>query len=107
MKHGIKYLPAAVEDLATIEDWYRLHFDDGTALKVVDSILTAVSRLEDFPDSGSLPPDEWLVQNGFKMIIAGRHVAIYKKVGDDIYIYHIADTRTEYEKLFYDWSARR
>lgn len=101
MKYKIKYLPAAWEDLATIEDWYRLHFDDRTALKVMDSIVSTISRLEEFPNSGSLPPDEWLVQNGFKMVIAGRHAAIYKKIADSIYIHHIADTRTEYDRLFH------
>lgn len=97
----IKYLRAAQDDLATIEDWYRLNFDDRTALKVTDSIVSTIERLEDYPDSGSLPPNQWLAENGFRMVIAGRHVAIYKRVGDSIYIHHIADTRTEYSKLFH------
>ena len=33
--------------------------------------------------------------------ISGKHVAIYKKMLDNICIYHIADTRTQYTKLFY------
>ncbi len=101
MKYTIKYLRAAQEDLATIEDWYRLHFDEQTALKVTNSIVDTISRLEDYPDSGSLPPDEWLAQNGFRMVISGRHVAIFKKISDSVYIHHIADTRTEYGKLFH------
>lgn len=34
------------------------------------------------------------------MIICEKHVAIYKKIEDVVYIYHIADTQTEYTKLF-------
>ena len=34
MKYRIEYLPQAIEDLQAIEDWYRLNFDDQTALRV-------------------------------------------------------------------------
>lgn len=35
------------------------------------------------------------------MIICKKHVAIYRVIGQSVYIYHIADTQTEYNKLFY------
>lgn len=101
MKHEIKILPAAWEDLKRIEDYYILDFGVESALKVLDGILDAVERLADFPDSGSSTPDEWLNSHGYKMVISKEYVAIYKKIGDDIYVYHIANTQTEYTKLFY------
>lgn len=36
------------------------------------------------------------------MIIIKKHVALYRQIDDIVYIYHIADTRTEYTKLFYE-----
>ena len=72
-----------------------------TALKVSDNILNAVERLELFPESGSLIPDNWLNEMGYRMVICEKHVAIYKKIGEVVYVYHIADTQTEYTKLFY------
>lgn len=45
--------------------------------------------------------DAWLNQQGYRMVICGKHVAIYRKIGCTVYIYHIADTQTEYTKLFY------
>lgn len=59
------------------------------------------SAWEDFPDSGSLTPDKWLNEQGYRMIIAKKHIAIYRAIEDVVYIYHIADTQTEYTKLFY------
>lgn len=101
MAYKVEILPTAWEDLKHIEDWYLIQFGVETALKVSDQILDAIERLEHFPDSGSLTPDEWLNQRGYRMIICRRHVAIYKQIGKKVYVYHIADTQTEYTKLFY------
>jgi len=100
MACNVEILPTAWEDLKRIEDWYLIQFDVETALKVCDSILDAIERLESFPDSGSLTPDEWLNQEGYRMIICKKHVAIYRQIDNIVYVYHIADTQTEYTKLF-------
>lgn len=101
MKYNIKILPAAWEDLKRIEDWYLIEFDVNTALKVSDHILDAIERLEDFPNSGSLTPDPWLNAKGYRMIVVKKNAVIYRCIGTVVYIYHIADTQTEYTKLFY------
>jgi toxin ParE1/3/4 len=98
--YKIEILPAAWEDLKHIEDWYLINFDIETALKVSDSILDSIERLEKFPDSGSLTPDDWLNEQGYRMVICEKHVSIYRCINKKIYIYHIADTQTEYTKLF-------
>ena len=98
MKYKIEILPTAWEDLKQIEDYYILQFDVETAIKVNDHILDVIERLEDFPDSGSLTPDKWLNAQGYRMVICKKHVAIYRLIDDTVYIYHIADTQTEYTK---------
>lgn len=99
MTYKVEILPAAWEDLKRIEDWHALQFDVETALKVSGHILDAMERLEVFPDSGSLTPDEWLNQKGYRMVICKKHIIIYKWLKERVYIYHIADSRTEYTKL--------
>ena len=101
MSYRVQILPTAWEDLKQIEDWYYMQFSAETAMKVGDSILDAIERLEKFPLHGSLTPDSWLNDMGYRMVICDRHIAIYKIIDDNVYIYHIADTRTEYTKLFY------
>jgi toxin ParE1/3/4 len=101
MKYKIEILSSAWEDLKKIQDYYLIQFDLRTAMKVSDHILSTIERLEDFPDSGTMTPDPWLNEQGYRMVISKRHVAIYRRVKDMIYIYHIADTQTEYTKLFY------
>lgn len=101
MKYKIKILSSAWEDLKQIQDYYSIQFDLQTAMKVSDRILSTIERLEDFPDSGSMTPDPWLNEQGYRMVISKKHVAIYRKIGDTIFIYHIANTQTIYTKLFY------
>ena len=99
--YNVEILLSAWEDLKSIEDYYVIQFDVDTAIKVSDSILDAIERLESFPDSGSLTPDPWLNEQGYRMIICKKHVAIYRKISETIFIYHIADTQTQYNRLFY------
>ena len=99
--YNVKILPSAWEDLKSIEDYYAIQFDVDTAIKVSDSILDAIERLKSFPDSGSMTPDPWLNNQGYRMIICKKHVAIYRKISETIFIYHIADTQTQYNRLFY------
>ena len=101
MQYRVEILPTAWEDLKKIEDYYYIQFGVETALMVTDNILNVIERLEMFPDSGSLAPDDWLNEMGYRMVICEKHVAIYKKYGETVYVYHIADTQTEYTKLFY------
>lgn len=77
-----------------------LQFGVESAMKVTDQILNSIERLEKFPDSGSLTPDKWLNEQGYRMVIWQRFVSIYRQIKDTVYVYHIADTQTEYTKLF-------
>ena len=101
MKCKVEILPSAWEDLKAIEDYYLSQFDVQTSIKVSNHILDVIERLEEFPDSGSMTPDEWLNQQGYRMVICKKHIVIFKQVNSVIYVYHIADTQTEYTKLFY------
>lgn len=101
MAYRVEILPTAWEDLKRIEDWYAVQFDVETAVKVSDHILDVIERLEQFLDFGSMIPDTWLNKQGYRMVICKKHVAIYRKIDKTVYVYHIADTQTEYTKLFY------
>ncbi len=103
MIRSVELLPAAWEGLLKIRHNVAERFGTGTAEKVTDEILNSLERLQLFPDSGSLTPDPWLNSLGYRMVISDRrNVSIYKRTGDIIYVYLIADTRTEYTKTFRD-----
>lgn len=101
MNYRIEILPSAWEDLKQIVDYYVIQFDAETAMRVTSYILDTIERLKTFPNSGSMLPDDWLNGQGYRMVICKKHVAIYRLIEDTVYIYHIANTQTEYTKLFY------
>ena len=62
-------------------------------------VVQFIEWLEQFPDSGSAIPDDWLNEQGYRMIICKKYVAIYQILHETVSAYHIADTQTEYKKL--------
>ena len=99
----VEILPSAWEGLARIKYRVQVDFGENVALNVADHILDNLERLEQFPDSGAMTPDPWLNNMGFRMVISDkRNVSVFRKVGESIFVYIIADTRTEYTKLFKD-----
>lgn len=70
MKCKVEILPSAWEDLKRIEDYYLIEFDVQAAIKVSDHILDVIERLEDFLDSGSMTPDVWLNDQGYRIRLA-------------------------------------
>ena len=101
MTYKIEFLPTAYEDLKQIEDWCAIRFGIDTAIEATMKILDTIQRLEEFPESGSLTPDQWLDEKGYRMLICSKCVVIYKRIHDSVFIYHIADTRSKYTRLFY------
>ena len=100
---SIEILPSAWEGLARIKYRVQADFGEDVAPRVTDRILDRLERLEQFPDSGSMTPDPWLNNMGFRMIITDkRNVAIFRKADQRIFVYIIADTRTEYTRVFRD-----
>ena len=99
----VEILPSAWEGLARIKYRVQADFGEDVALSVANRILDSLERLEQFPDSGSMTPDPWLNNMGFRMVISDRrNVSIFRKVDESIFVYIIADTRTEYTKVFKD-----
>ena len=103
MIRSVELLPAAWEGLLKIKHHVAETFDEITAERVANAILDSLERLQSFPDSGSLTPDPWLNSLGYRMVICDRRkVSIYKRIDDTIYVYLIADTRTDYTRIFRD-----
>ena len=99
----VEILPSAWEGLARIKYRVQADFGEDVALNVANHILDSLERLEQFPDSGSMTPDPWLNNMGFRMVISDKkNVSTFRKVDESIFVYIIADTRTEYVKVFKD-----
>lgn len=71
-----------------------------SAVKVADEILDSLERLERFPQSGHIPRDRFLRKSGYRLVIAGKYICVYRCEGDEIIVYHIAHGARDYLRLF-------
>ena len=86
-----------------LEEIAQLHLGlagPDSARKITGRILETLSRLERFPLSGHPLRDRGLQREGYRCVIAGKYLCIYRLVGDQVFVYHIAHGASCYPRLF-------
>ena len=86
-----------------LEEIARIHLNlSGTesARKITDEILSTLSRLEQFPLSGHIPRDKELRNGGYRYVIAGKYICVYRLIAETAVVYHIAHGASNYPGLF-------
>lgn len=75
--------------------------DINIALGYLKKIETAINRLKELPESGSIPRYSILKKQGYRVVIVERHLVFYKinEVDKAVVIYAIVDGRREYHNL--------
>lgn len=102
MKYKIIRTDKADEQLREII--FYIADDSGSidiALNYLNKIENAISRLEEFPMSGSIPRYSILRKQSYKVLIVERHLIFYKVNESEkiVTIYAIVDGRREYKNL--------
>jgi len=102
MKYKILRTDKAEEQLREII--FYIADDSGNvdiALAYLDKIETAINRLQEFPESGSIPRYSILKKQDYRVVIVERHFVFYKinEVDKSVIIYAIVDGRREYRNL--------
>lgn len=102
MKYNIVRTDKADEQLRVII--FYIADDAGsvdTALNYLNKIEKAIKRLEDFPFSGGIPRYSILRKQGYRVLVAGRHLVFYKVNSNEnlVIVYAIVDGRQEYKNL--------
>ena len=86
-----------------LEEIAQLHSNlvgPNSARKITDLILDTLSRLEMFPLSGHIPQDKALRGNGYRYVIAGKYICVYRVIGETAFVYHIAHGASNYPTIF-------
>ncbi|NCB09329.1 MAG: DUF3748 domain-containing protein [Bacteroidia bacterium] len=65
----------------------------------VEKIINVMERLEEFPLSCPLVPDEELKSQNYRILVCDQYICIYRLLGETVFIYHIASGASEYGKL--------
>lgn len=86
-----------------LEEIAQVHKDlvgPDSARKITDRIYHALARLEMFPLSGHIPQDRELRRDGYRLVVAGKYICVYRLIGDMVFVYHIAHGASNYPTLF-------
>lgn len=100
-RYKVELLPAAWTELDEIADLHLQLVGPNSAQKITDKILNSLKNLEDNPYMGSVPKYSFLAEQGFRVLVSGKYLCFYKVGTDIVEVYHIADGRRDYPKLFF------
>ena len=99
-KCSVELLNAAWQDIDKIADFHLEKVGVESARRITDKILAGIERLAEFPLMGPLHPDPELSILGYrKLVLTKTYVAVYRMIGDVVYIYRIVNGTTDYPKL--------
>lgn len=86
-----------------LEEIAQVHLNlsgSNSARHITELILNTISRLEMFPWSGHIPQDKELRGNGYRYVIAGKYICVYRVIAENVFVYHIAHGTSNYPTLF-------
>lgn len=98
-------LDSAQRELEEIACLHRELVGPNSARKITNLIFNALSRLEQFPLSGPILPDKQLQREGYRYVLAGKYLCIYRLIEDTVFVYHIAHASQNYPTLFKQWQS--
>lgn len=97
--YKVELLLPAKNELEEIAEYHLLMVGSNSARKIVEKIINVMERLEEFPLSCPLVPDEELKSQNYRILVCDQYICIYRLLGETVFIYHIASGASEYGKL--------
>ena len=98
----VTWTEPALTDLEEIADYIALD-NIGAARRLVQKIFSTVERLEQFPESGRLPPE--LEGSRYREVIAGPCPVFYRSEQGKVYILHVMRGERQLRKYLIDERA--
>ncbi|MEW6228275.1 MAG: type II toxin-antitoxin system RelE/ParE family toxin [Bacillota bacterium] len=97
-KFRVEYLPVAQRDLTEIIEYIQV--DSPTAaIRLLDEIDEAISRLEEFPLIGHVPNDPRLKALNYRILVVGNYLVFCVVADDVIEIRRVLHGKRQYEFL--------
>ena len=99
-RNKLVYLAPASRDFEEIVKFHLNQVGVPSARKITATMETSINKLMDFPLMGQTHPDPLLAAQGFrKLVLTKPYVAVYKVLGDTVYIYRIVNGAMDYPSL--------
>jgi len=98
-KYRVELLSPAQRELELIGLYYFETAGTSVARKITGDILNSLSLLESNPNIGVDCASKPLKLPGYRMLISGKYICVYRLIGTTVSVYHIADGRSDYPRL--------
>ena len=96
----VQLTTAAWRDIDRISDYHLMRVGPKSAEGITDRLLDTIALLGANPYMGAQHPDPVLAKNGYRKVLSGDYVCVYKIALNTVYVYRIVNGRTDYPKLF-------
>lgn len=94
--------PEAARDILQIKQYISTELKNrGAANKIVGAILKELRTLEQYPMQG--PSIEALTgfQTDLRMLVSGKHIALYRVEGKTVFVSRVLDARQDYLRVLF------
>lgn len=100
-KYTVQILSEAANDMSEIVSQFVMLGSVSGAVKMKESFLRAMEQLSIFPYSGITAPDAKLAKMGFRMLIIGNYLMLYRIFDGEkrVIIYRIFNGKTNYPTI--------
>lgn len=99
-KYRVEFTSAALRHIDKIAEYHLEKVGPKSAEKIMNKLLDGFNILETFPFSGPEHPDEALARQGYRKLILGNYVGVYRIAKKIIYVYGIFHGSMQYQALF-------
>lgn len=100
--HKLKILTSAQRELEEIALVHLELVGPSSARNITNKILESLERLKTFPLSGSIPRDRVIRDAGYRYVISGKFICVYRLISNTVFVYHIVHGATDYPHLLKD-----
>ena len=101
--YKIRINPLAKKDLLDIKEYITAEFENpAAATKTIESIMTSVDNLKEFPLMGVGLSSRVNITTDYRYLISGKYIVFYKVEGEFISIFRILYSRKDYIRILFD-----
>ncbi|KUO68676.1 MAG: hypothetical protein APF77_14825 [Clostridia bacterium BRH_c25] len=99
-KVKVEILTPALNDIDQIADYHLLAVGPISAEKITDKLLDSIEKFGEYPLMGTEHSDSVLQKKGYRKLVCGEYICVYRLIDDTIYVYRVVHGATDYPKLF-------
>lgn len=91
-------LTPALNDIDRIADYHLLAVGPISAEKITDKLLDSIEKLDEYPLLGTEHSDPVLQKKGYRKLVCGEYICVYRLIEDTLYVYRVVHGTTDYPK---------